>query len=449
MSQETNTVEEQMWRLLDLPLQGMLDVTVVERRRYRMLAMNAYVSVLMALPFTVAHLVSGSRVLGLFLALASLGFLLNLNWIRKHENAVFAGLVAAVLTLASMGAVVKFNGGFFSPSMDLLQLTPLLAVAVWGHRTALYTIVATATMMVWFWGALPADLAFDAALETGPAAVAYRLATLLGVVLLLEIIEFERQMGRRLVQHTRGALSGHAKTAGSAGELVHAQHLATLAQLALGVGHELNTPLAAAMGQLELAMDEEGSGKDPLPRLNDANEALQTVARLVEDLRMYSLHGNVYTERVDLREAATVAMKLLENDLRHRAVLHVDLQPGQDAPGDTAIWTRIFVHFLSSAGDAIEPGNAAENEIRMLLRATDDGTELVIEHTGPAPPEGALESSVETPSVLVEGEGLGFFLNRVFVTNLGGTLTAESRPASGQMRTRMWIPAPGHEHKED
>ena len=442
------TFEEQVWRLLDLPLQGMLDVNVGERRRYRMLAINAYISVAFAFPLMVVHLVSGPSVLGVVNGLAGLGFLLNLVWIRKHENAVFAGLVAAALTLASMGAEVKFNGGFFSPSSDFLQLTPLLAVAVWGHRTALYTSLGAATLMIWFWVMLPANLAFEAALETAPETLGYRLGALFGVVLLLEVIEFERQMMRTLVTQTREALGGNTEIASSAGKQVRAQNQATLSQLALGVGHELNTPLAAAMGQLELAIDAEGFRQDPLPSLNDAHEAVQTVARLVRDLRTYSLHGNLHTDPVDLCEAATAAQTQLENDLRDRAVLCVELQTGQEAAGDTEIWTRIFVHLLSSVGNAIEPGNAAENEIRMLLRAADDGTEMVIEHSGPTPLEGAPKTSFVDLNDLKQGEALEFFLNRLFVNNLGGTLTFENNGVGGHMRSRMWIPALGDDHRK-
>jgi sensor histidine kinase regulating citrate/malate metabolism len=122
-------------------------------------------------------------------------------------------------------------------------------------------------------------------------------------------------------------------------------------------------------------------------------------------------------------------------------VLHVDLQSAYEAAGDTAIWTRIFVHFLSSAGDAIEPGNASENEIHILLRTVDNGTELMIEHTSPPTPEGPKAWTVQDPDHLGHGEGLGFFLNKAFVTNLGGAFMVENNPGAGRARSRMWVPA--------
>ena len=406
-------------------------------RRYRMLSMNAYASVLFAFPLMVVNLASGSQVMGVLNGLAGLGFILNLACIRRHQSLNVAGIVAVVLTLLSMGAEVYFNGGFFSPSIDFLQLMPLLAVAVWGHRIAQYTTVATLTMLLWFWWAVPPDLVFSSFFEEGAVALGYRLATLVGVILLLEMIEFVRRMVRALVAQTRSALTRVKKTGA---EPLQAQHLMTLAQLASGIGHEINTPLAIAMGHLEIAMDAQRAGRDPVLNINEAQQALNKTAELITDLRLYSLGGRMAASRGDLRAAATTAINILENELHHRAVLHVDLQSGLEVVGDTALWTRVLVQLLINTCNAIDTGRADENEIRLCLRAVDDGAEVIVEHTDRSLPEGQKEWHLEVQE-LAEGDGgIGSFLNKVFVANIGGVLTVENRLDGPGVRSRVWVP---------
>jgi len=405
-----------------------------------MIALNAYVSVGFAVLLMLAHFALGPRVLGLFNAVAGSAFILNLAWLRRHRSAELAGIVAAALTLASMAVEVHVNGGFWGPAMDFWQLTPLLAIVVWGYRTAMYTTVATLTMLIWFWWVVPVGLAFDPAFEMSREALIYRWVTLLGVLSLLETIDFERRMVRTLVDQTSGRLVD-ASAHGAPG-LNREHHLAILGRLASGVGHEINTPLATSMGQLELAMEAERSGRDPLPHILEADEALDVVAALVEDLRTYTLHSSTDEPGpVRLSDAVTDSLKRVENDLRHRATLRVEDEGNLEVAGDTLMWTRVFVQLLNSIADTIEPGNAAGHELLVRLRSVDDGCEVVFEESTLGPTEDeVMVSPLAAPAASQSRLKLSGFLSQTLIRSAGGILRVEDRAGATGARIRVWIP---------
>jgi signal transduction histidine kinase len=429
---------------LDRPFRDVEEIGVGDRRRFHLIALNAYVSVTFAVPLMLANLALGPVHQGLVNGLAGMGFLINLALLRKHRNATWAGVAAAALTLLSIGAEVHAKGGFLSPAMDLLQLTPLVAIAVWGYRTAVYTTVTTLTMVVWFWWALPGDVLFEPAVEVGYEALAYRMFTLIGVIVIVEMIDFERRMVRGLVSQAAEALVGPSPL--GTPKLAHAQHMVTLDRIAVGVGHEINTPLATAMGQLELAMAAKRCGHDPRDHILEADQALHRVADLVSDLRDYTLDGSRSEgERIRLSRALTQALKLVENDLRHRAELHLELVCNREVMGGLDVWTRVFVQLISSVCNTIEPGNANRHELTVRLHARDNGCEVVIEES----PLGLGEENTEkrpTPEPSARGtgrkdHGLGTFLSRTLINSLGGTLDVDIGIGTRGARITMWTPA--------
>jgi len=226
------------------------------------------------------------------------------------------------------------------------------------------------------------------------------------------------------------------------GELGHAQHLASLSQLASGVRHELNTPLAAAMGQLELAMDARRAGEDPTERLRDAQEALDSIARVVASLRKYSSGGQQQGACASLHESAEAALDLMAHDLRHRAEVKVELETGLEAGGDAGLWTDVFVGLLSRVSSAIEPGRAGQNEIQVVVRSVEGGTEIVIGHTSSAS-EDDPEAAVQTRLVGGDRGELGVVLSEVLATNLQGTFEVDESPDGRFLHYRMWIPERG------
>jgi len=431
--------EQRAWRILGLPFDGEGDVDIRYRHRKSMLVLNAYATVLFASALLVTHLVVGPKLLGVIELLLCGFFLANLVWLRKHRNTTLSASIAAGLTLIGMVAGVGLYDGFLSPSMDLFQLTPLVAVAVWGHRVAAYTVVVTGLIVVGLWWLLPSGVTFDVVTELSGRSLAYRLFTLLSVVTLLEMISLERLMVRVLVDRTHGALIATSSRSMDGASIGHAQHLATLSQLASGVRHEMNTPLTAAMGQLELAMEATRAGADSTEMLSDSRESLTTIVNLVANLRAYSIGATEQRARASLHDAAQAALKLMDNDLRHRAVLHVDLQAGLLARGDTALWTDVFIGLLSNVRDSIEPGSAEQNEIGVSLGTADGGTEIVVGYTCNAGVPGirpALHARLED----MEGGGLGLVLSRVLAADLGGTLTVDESPDGRSVTFRMWLP---------
>jgi PAS domain S-box-containing protein len=231
-------------------------------------------------------------------------------------------------------------------------------------------------------------------------------------------------------------------------QLAHAERLAALGELAAGVAHELNNPMAYVVMNLELV-------RETLERRGDATtrepllEALDGIRRMQEialELRAFAgSDGEGAPEAVALGRAVESAINITRNQLRHRAVVRRELEPGLSVRAREGQLVQVLVNLLANAAQAI-PEDGAQHTVTIATRALDGGrVEISVSDTGTGIPSEILPrlfTPFATTKARGQGSGLGLAISRRIVDRFGGDIRAENLAAGGAKLTITLSAAP-------
>lgn len=228
-------------------------------------------------------------------------------------------------------------------------------------------------------------------------------------------------------------------------QLRHADRLATIGQLAAGIAHELNEPLAAILGlaQLSSAIPEmpEQARKD-----NERIVAASLHAReIIQKLRLFARQAPSRKSLVDLNDVVRDGLYLVEPRCARAGISVVkDLEPSLPPIfADTGQLYQVLVNLMVNAIQAMPGGGRIT--IRTVRYAVEVG--LQVEDTGIGMDEKTLQNIFVpffTTKDVDEGTGLGLSVVEGIVESHGGTIQVESKPGSGA-RFEIRFPAAGPE----
>ncbi|WP_027897485.1 PAS domain-containing sensor histidine kinase [Zestomonas thermotolerans] len=233
-------------------------------------------------------------------------------------------------------------------------------------------------------------------------------------------------------------------------ELAHTARLVTLGELASGIAHEINQPLAAvvnyasasqrylqALGQNPQAAERVAQG---LERITEhANHASEVIRRL----RAFLRKGQRRMQALDVAEVAREAVRLCawEADARQVTILE---QLSDNLPpvyADRVLLEQVLLNLLRNAIDAnAEAHPGQDSEVELLARAEAGGLVIEVRDQGPGLGDAELEQ-VFTPfyTSKPEGLGLGLSMSRSIVEGFGGFLDGR-RGEQGGLVMRCWLP---------
>ncbi len=244
--------------------------------------------------------------------------------------------------------------------------------------------------------------------------------------------------------------------------LVQSEKLATAGQLAAGVGHEINNPLAFVTGNLDYVRTRMRQARPQLSALpdfdelcsavDDAGEGAARIATIVRDLKTFSRSDDNVLAPVDVKTSIEFALSMASPEIRHRAVVERDYGAVPPVNANDTRLGQVFLVLLVNAAQAMSEGGVAKNRIRVSTRLDPDGrVRASVTDTGPGiSPEhlARIFDPFFTTKRIGEGTGLGLSIAYNLVTALGGQLEAVSSPgegatfhvilpaATGQVRTR-------------
>ena len=239
-------------------------------------------------------------------------------------------------------------------------------------------------------------------------------------------------------------------------QLAQADRLGSLGTLAAGVAHEVNNPLGYLSANLEYlaeALKERapalpaGERDEMLAAIAEARDGAARVAQIVGDLGRFSRGDDALPAEsrrpVDLSVVLRKAVKMTQNELRHRGTLTQELAKVPPVHASEGRLLQVFVNLLTNAAQALDEGAAATNEV--VVRCWADGpvvyAEISDSGTGIAPEhrERIFEPFFSTKGV-GSGNGLGLSICHGILTGLGGGI--ELRPGiRGGAAFRVALPA--------
>ena len=252
--------------------------------------------------------------------------------------------------------------------------------------------------------------------------------------------------------------------------LSQADRLASVGLLAAGVAHEINNPLTYLLANLREVCDElprtarglaalrlrldEGLGAeaarellgpaDRLPepdRLHDMAELLRDalqgavrVREIVGDLKTFSRVEPDRQVPVAINSVLEGVINMAYNQIRFRARLVKDYGRVPPVLASEGRLSQVFLNLLINATQALEEGEAEQNEIRVLTRAERGRVLVEVRDTGHGIPAAQLERVFDpfyTTKDRSEGSGLGLSICRNIIRACGGTIEIDSRPGEG------------------
>jgi signal transduction histidine kinase len=249
--------------------------------------------------------------------------------------------------------------------------------------------------------------------------------------------------------------------------LVQSEKLASIGQLAAGIAHEINNPmafLASNFGMLERYMDDlfEMLGayeqaepalppaqavvlaslrqridllflKEDIPLLMvESRGGMDRVSKIIQDLKDFShVESEQKWERADLRIGLKSTLNIVASQLRQVAEVVTDYGAMPDVECLPSQLNQVFMNLLQNAAHAIGPQRGT-----ITLRCGGDAGEAWIEvaDTGCGIPPHVLPRIFDpfyTTKPIGKGTGLGLSLSYGIVQKHGGRIDVETAPGAG------------------
>jgi len=214
-------------------------------------------------------------------------------------------------------------------------------------------------------------------------------------------------------------------------ELVQSGKLAAIGQMAAGVTHELNQPLAAMQTFSDNARVLITRG-----RLDEALENLSIISDLVKRLGYITSQLKAFARRSDdakrpahVQKAFSQTMLMLHARLAAEQIQVIDEWPQQALMvlcSEIGL-EQVFTNLLSNAMNAMTQSGIKRIEVRSVQ--TDDHLEIHIADTGPGIPA-ALAEKIFDPffTTREQGLGLGLSISAGIIRSAGGLLSVRNRP---------------------
>jgi two-component system C4-dicarboxylate transport sensor histidine kinase DctB len=213
-------------------------------------------------------------------------------------------------------------------------------------------------------------------------------------------------------------------------ELVQAGKLAMLGQMAAGVTHELNQPLAAIRAFADNAVTflKRGKTEQASENLAHISEASARMGSIIGQLKGFARKSHETVSAVDLGNAIKASALLLENDFaRCEADLHLEIDEQINVIGDAVRMQQVLINLLRNALDAVE--NAPVRKVSVTMTRIDDEAVVRIRDTGPGIPKDVVQHLFEpffTTKPSGKGLGLGLAISSSIVQAMNGQLSAHN-----------------------
>jgi PAS domain S-box-containing protein len=216
--------------------------------------------------------------------------------------------------------------------------------------------------------------------------------------------------------------------------LVHAEALAAIGALSASVAHEINNPLAYVLLNLEALLAHPGDAASQHQHLHEALDGVRRVSAMVKTLKGLSgLHPDEPSP-VDVTASLEAALAMAANAVAHRATIVKDFEAVPLVLGDDVRLSQVFLNLLVNAAAAIDEGNPAGNEIRLVVRAAQDEVMVEVRDSGCGIPHGNLGRIFEpffSTKSRARGTGLGLPISKKIVEETGGRIEVRSEPGRG------------------
>ncbi|HXI03846.1 MAG TPA: ATP-binding protein, partial [Candidatus Saccharimonadales bacterium] len=245
------------------------------------------------------------------------------------------------------------------------------------------------------------------------------------------------------LERTREQLSGAREDLVRLERLKEAEKMAALGRMLSGAAHEINNPLSAVVGNIELLMSAEPVDDHWSQRLQNALREGRRVAALVKNLLKLSRRSEEQRRSLDLNSVIRESLSVCRHDFANSGIeVHEELAHDEMTIfGNELELQQIFLNLFRNAYDELKTmGRPGAIEIRSARK----NGEVIVDVADNGPGIRDLERLFEpffTTKEIGKGTGLGLSICLGIVEAHGGRLTAANRSEGG---ARFTLALPAH-----
>lgn len=252
-------------------------------------------------------------------------------------------------------------------------------------------------------------------------------------------LELERRVDERTTDLLRARdrleaeINGHKETEGRLQivqqELVAANRLAILGQVAAGVAHEINQPVATirAFAENAVVFLERKQAHSVQENLSSIAALTVRIGTITDELKAFARKGRTAPEPVVLRDVIDGAVVLL----RSRFAGRLDALKVKPLPADFIVkgnrirLEQVLINLFQNALEALD--NVVDAKVEVSARADSGEIIVTVEDNGPGIPA-EIRPVLFTPfsTSKEKGLGLGLVISRDIISDYGGRLLVDS-----------------------
>ena len=211
------------------------------------------------------------------------------------------------------------------------------------------------------------------------------------------------------------------------------EKMAELGRISAGIIHEVNTPLSVIISAAQLVMQEEGVPVAALEMVERIHQEAQRLSQMTRGILNFARRNNESAGEIDIGQTIHEVVTLLNYEIRKRSVKVVEEYDELVSllPVGGNRLKQVLLNLVMNALQAMGTGG------RLILSCSLSATgaaEIRITDTGPGIPPDVIALIFDpfyTTKKEGEGTGLGLFVSRNLVEELGGLLTVHSVPGEG------------------
>lgn len=256
-----------------------------------------------------------------------------------------------------------------------------------------------------------------------------------------ELRNWAEHLNSRVADRTAALEQANKNLEATTQQLIVSEKLASLGEIAAGLAHEINNPVAVIQGNLDLIRSELGSrATSHQTEFRLIEEQVQAINLLVSKILQFTRPDEFadFDEAHFVEEVADDTLPLI-NHLLGKAAITVEMDHGATRAirVNRTEFQQVLINLMVNAIHAMPEGGT----LRVMTR--DAGSEVIVEisDTGNGMPEHVRARAFDPffTTKLGGGTGLGLSITRKIIERYGGRIALSSAPGTGT-QFRIWLP---------
>ncbi len=250
------------------------------------------------------------------------------------------------------------------------------------------------------------------------------------------IIQLNKSLEAKVQERTAELEAKNQLLLKTQGELVKAEKLAAVGELAAGVAHEINNPMAIIRGNAEILLMDLQEGHPNREEAEIISHQVSRVEGVVGNLLSFARHQRKTVMAVSINQILEEILQQVKHHVPLGGITVVREFTGGDnkIEGDENQLRQVFTNLIVNAVQAMEGGGMLTVRTVLTMAAGTCRVEIGDSGDGIHPEQ---IKDIFTPFFTTKrsGTGLGLSVSYGIVRNHGGGITVRSEPGAGSLFT--------------